>query len=451
MVAIGRSTNLRSNNHFDLAVVYQPIDTIVPHPSNARIHSRHQISQLSRSIEKFGFANPILVDHKNTIIAGHCRFAAARSLGMDRVPTIRLENLSEDEIRAYILADNKLAERAGWDKEILAIELQHLMTLESDLDISITGFEIPEIDLIMEAAISKKEDSDDSFQLDETVQPISQPGDLWQLGKHRLLCGNALEPSSYKTLELARRATVVFLDPPYNVPIDGHATGSGSIHHREFAMAAGEMNESEYIGFLTRALSLVARHSTSGSVHFVCADWRHMTELLTAGKQVYTKLLNLCVWIKDNGGLGSFYRSRHELVFVYRNGKDSHRNNVQLGKFGRNRTNVWQYSGINTLSRQSEEGNLLALHPTVKPVAMVADALLDCSARGEIVLDSFLGSGTTLIAAERVGRVCYSIEIDPLYVDTAIRRWQKHTGDHAVHGVTGKRFDEIANAEATHG
>jgi DNA modification methylase len=370
---------------------------------------------------------------------------------MDRVPTIRLENLSENEIRAYIIADNKLAERAGWDKEILAIELQHLMTVDNDLDITITGFEIPEIDLILEGATSKKQDSDDSFDADKTVQPITQRGDLWQLGKHRLFCGNALESASYKTLALARRASVVFVDPPYNVPIDGHATGNGSIHHREFMMASGEMNDAEYIGFLTSALSLASKHSTSGSVHFVCADWRHVGEMLAAGKQVYPKLLNLCVWVKDNGGLGSLYRSRHELIFVYRNGKDSHRNNVQLGKFGRNRTNIWVYAGINTLSRQSDEGNLLALHPTVKPVAMVADALLDTSARGEIVLDAFLGSGTTLIAAERVGRVCYGIEIDPLYVDIAIRRWQKHTGDYAVHGVTGKRFDEIAKAEVNHG
>jgi DNA modification methylase len=278
-----------------------------------------------------------------------------------------------------------------------------------------------------------------------------QVGDLWKLGKHHLFCGNALDSTSYKTLALTRRASVVFIDPPFNVPIDGHATGSGSIHHREFAMASGEMNEVEYIGFLARAMSLCARHSTRGSVHFICIDWRHLQELFTAGKQIYTNLLNLCVWIKDNGGLGSFYRSRHELIVVYRNGKDSHRNNVQLGKFGRNRTNVWEYAGINTLSRQSDEGNLFALQPTIKPVAMVADALLDCSARGEIVLDSFLGSGTTLIAAERVGRVVYGIEIDPLYMDVAIRRWQKNTGDYAIHGVTGKRFDDIAHTEATHG
>jgi DNA modification methylase len=442
---------LNNKPGFELAVVYQPIETLVPHPSNARTHSRHQIRQLADSIKAFGFTNPVLIDHKNTIIAGHGRVAAAQTLGMDRVPTIRLECLSENEIRAYVLADNKLAERAGWDKEILAIELQHLMTLDNDLDITVTGFEIPEIDLILEGATSKEHDPDDSFEVDEALQPITQSGDLWQLGKHRLFCGNALELASYKALALGRRASVVFVDPPYNVAIDGHATGSGSIHHREFAMASGEMNEAEYIGFLSRALSLVARHSTSGSVHFICLDWRHITELVAAGKQVYTTLLNLCIWVKDNGGLGSFYRSRHELVFVYRNGKDAHRNNVQLGKFGRNRTNVWEYAGINTLSRQSEEGNLLALHPTVKPVAMVADALLDCSARGDVALDPFVGSGTTVLAAERVGRICYGIEIDPLYVDVAIRRWQKHTGDHALHVASGKRFGDIATVEVSRG
>jgi DNA modification methylase len=434
-----------------LEIIYSSPHLLVANERNARTHSKHQIRQIGDSITQFGFTNPVLVDHKNTIIAGHGRVAAAISLGVDRVPTIRLEGLSENEIRAYVIADNQLAQRAGWDKEILAIELQHLMTLDRDLDITITGFEIPEIDLILEGATNKEQDPDDSFEVEEALQPITRPGDLWQLGKHRLFCGNALEPASYKTLALTRRASVVFVDPPYNVPIDGHATGSGSIHHREFLMASGDMNEAEYIGFLTRALSLVATHSTSGSVHFVCGDWRHMSEVLVAGKQVYTKLLNLCVWVKDNGGLGSLYRSRHELVFVYRNGQGSHRNNVQLGKFGRNRTNVWDYPGINTLSRQSDEGNLLALHPTVKPIAMVADALLDCSARGEIVLDSFLGSGTTLIAAERVGRVCYAIEIDPAYVDIAVRRWQKYTGDHALQLTTGNRFDSIATTEVSRG
>jgi DNA modification methylase len=241
-----------------------------------------------------------------------------------------------------------------------------------------------------------------------------------------------------------RRAAVVFTDPPYNVVINGHASGKGAVRHREFQMASGEMDEFEFISFLTAALRLLSRFSKSDSVHFVCMDWRHMAELFTAGRQVYDSVLNLCVWVKNNGGMGSLYRSRHELVFVFRNGKDQHRNNIQLGRFGRNRTNVWEYPGINTLSKQVDEGNLLALHPTVKPVALISDALLDCSARGDVVLDGFLGSGSALIAAERTGRCCYGIELDPVYIDTAIQRWQRYTGDHAIHVINGKRFDEAA-------
>jgi DNA modification methylase len=251
----------------------------------------------------------------------------------------------------------------------------------------------------------------------------------------------------------SRRAAVVFVDPPYNVPIDGHATGNGSVRHREFQMACGEMSEAEFVAFLTTSLRLLVRYSADGSVHFICMDWRHMGELLAAGRQIYDTLLNLCVWVKDNGGMGSLYRSRHELIFVFRSGKGRHRNNVQLCQFGRNRTNVWEFPGVNTLSKQTDERNLLTLHPTVKPVALVADALLDCSARGDLVLDAFLGSGSTLIAAERIGRTCHGIEIDPIYVDTAIRRWQHYTGDHAIHAITGKRFDNLAanRVEAHHG
>ena len=435
----------------ELTEHYLPIDSLTAYHKNARSHSKSQIRQIAESIKAFSFTNPVLIADNKTIIAGHGRVAAAKLLGMDKVPTIRLEGLSDDEIRAYVIADNRLAEKAGWDKSILAIELQHLVTIDNDFDVTITGFEVPEIDLILEEA-ARKQDEDDTFDVDETNQPVTQPGDHWRLGKHHVLCGSALEESSYKALMTGRRAHVVFSDPPYNVAIDGNVCGNGSVRHREFAMASGEMNEAEFVAFLTTSLRLLARHSTNGSVHFICMDWRHAGELLAAGRQIYEALLNLCVWVKDNGGLGSFYRSRHELVFVFRNGKGPQRNNVQLGKFGRNRTNVWEYPGVNTLSRQTEGGNLLALHPTVKPVALVADALLDCSARGDIVLDPFLGSGTTLIAAERVGRICHGIEIDPRYVDVAIRRWQQHTGDHAIHVATGKSFDDLAaTPEVNHG
>jgi DNA modification methylase len=434
---------MKNDSHSALAVVYQPPEVLKAYPQNARTHSKDQIRKIAESIRTFGFTNPVLIDGSNTIVAGHGRVEAAKLLGMDQVPTIRLEGLTPDQIRAYVIADNRLAEKAGWDKEILAIELQHLLTVDSDLDVTVTGFEVPEIDLILSQAAIKP-DPDDVFDTDQTDQTVTQFGDLWLLDKHRILCGNSLEEDSYKTSMVSRRASVVFIDPPYNVPIEGNVSGHGSIHHSEFAMASGEMNEAEFVAFLTASLRLLSRYSTSGSIHFVCMDWRHAGELLAAGNQIYEAFLNLCIWVKNNGGIGSFYRSRHELVFVFKNGKGPHRNNVMLGRFGRNRTNVWEYPSVSALSKQGDEGNLLALHPTVKPVALIADALLDCSARGDIVLDGFLGSGSTLIAAERIGRICCGMEIDPRYVDVAIRRWQRHTGDCAIHAATRKSFDELA-------
>lgn len=435
-----------TNNLSELAVLYQPVDSLAAHPSNPRTHSKHQIRQIAASIKEFGFTNPVLIDRNNTIIAGHGRVEGAKLLGMDEVPTIQLEGLTEDQIRAYVIADNRLAERAGWDKSILAIELQHLLETDIGLDVTITGFEVPEIDLVFKETTAENQDKDDLFQVNETGNAVTQPGDIWLLDKHRIVCGNSVENSVYRTLFQNRKAQVVFLDPPYNLPIDGNVSGHGCIRRREFAMASGEMSKVEFVEFLTMSLRLASEHSTCGSIHFICIDWRHMGELLAAGEKIYDALLNLCVWVKNRGGLGSFYRSRHELVFVFRNGKGKHRNNIQLGRYGRNRTNVWDYPVINAFSSRDDEGKILDLHPTLKPVTLVADALLDCSARGDIVLDSFLGSGSSLIAAERVGRVCYGIEIDPLYVDVAVRRWQRHTGDHAIHAATGKHFDEIATS-----
>jgi DNA modification methylase len=431
-----------------LLILYQKIDQLKPFTRNARTHTKRQIKQIAESIRVYGFVNPILVDRNNRIIAGHGRVEAAKLLGMDQVPTIRLEDLSEEQIQSYVIADNKLAENAGWDRAILAVELQHLLTLDcADFDVTITGFEVAEIDAIL-ADEAGPEEEDGFLEPISGETPISEPGDLWLLGKHRVLCGNSLHDETYKTLMGNRRAAVVSVDPPDNVRIDGHATGNGAIHHREFAMASGEMSDAEYVSFLGTSLRLLARYSANNSVHYLFIDWRHVGDLIAAGKQVYDELLNLCVWVKNSGGMGSFYRSQHELVLVFRKGKGAHRNCIQLGKFGRYRTNVWQYPGIHTLSKQSDEGNLLALHPTVKPVAMVADAILDCSARGEIVLDGFLGSGTTLMAAGRVGRICYGVEIDPAYVDVAICRWQNHTGDQAMHADSGKCFDEVTALRA---
>jgi DNA modification methylase len=423
-----------------LKVTYEEIQNLVPYARNARVHSKHQIRQIAGSIRTFGFTNPVLVNRSKMVIAGHGRIEAAKLLGMSSVPTICLENLTEDQIRTYILADNRLAEKSGWDDSILAIELQHLISVDLGFDIAITGFEVGEIDLILQEAAGKEEQEE---PVEITPGPaVTKRGDIWLLGNHRLICGDALEESTYFALMNGKRADVVFADPPYNVKIDGNVCGKGAIHHREFAMASGEMSESEFFDFLCRALALLEGHSRDGSSHFICMDWRHAAEVLLAGKKAYDTLLNLCVWTKNNGGMGSFYRSQHELIFAFRKGKEPHRNNIQLGKFGRNRTNVWSYPGVNTLSKSAGEGNLLALHPTVKPVAMIADAILDCSARGDIVLDSFSGVGSTMLAAEKVGRVCYAIEIDPLYVDATVKRWEKHTGEKAVCATTSECFDQ---------
>jgi DNA modification methylase len=286
---------------------------------------------------------------------------------------------------------------------------------------------------------------------------VTRPGDLWLLGAHRVLCGSALEAASYATLIAAgdgggeaERAAMAFADPPYNVRIAGHVCGLGAIRHREFAMAAGEMDAAEFTAFLRAALGLMARHSRDGALHFVCMDWRHIPELQAARDAVYTETKNVCVWAKDNAGMGSLYRSQHELVFVFKAGHVPHRNNVELGRHGRHRSNLWSYPGANSFEGRSEEGGpLLALHPTVKPVPMVADAMLDCTARGDLVLDPFLGSGTTLVAAERVGRRCRALELDPLYVDTAVRRWQALTGGAARHAESGRAFDQMAAERAT--
>jgi DNA modification methylase len=432
----------------ELRINYRRVGDLKPYSNNARTHSKSQIRKIAESIRSFGFTNPILIDKENTIIAGHGRVEGAKILGLAQVPTIRLESLTPAQVRAYVIADNRLAEEAGWNKEILKIELQHLI-LDDEIDISLTGFEIAEVDLVLQEV--NKADEVDAFEVDDRPV-VSKPDDLWLLGRHRILCGSSLVDVNYERLMDGRKANVVFTDPPYNVRIDGHVCGNGATKHAEFAMASGEMTQAEFTEFLVSSFRRLEHHSKAGSVHFICMDWRHLKEIVTAGDQIYDSLLNVCVWVKDNGGMGSFYRSRHEMVFVFSKGGGTRRNNIQLGKFGRNRTNVWEYPGVNTLSKRGEEGNLLALHPTVKPTTLVADALLDCSAPKDIVLDGFLGSGTTLLAAERTGRSCFGIELTPKYVDVAIRRWQQHTGQQAVHAVSAKSFDALTQErEATHG
>jgi len=425
-----------------IQITYRRVNSLHPDPKNPRIHTPKQIRQIKRSIENFGFNVPILVDGQDRVIAGHGRLFACRELGWEEVPTISLEHLSEAQAKAFMVADNRLTEIADWDNRLLAEQLRDLSVQDLNFSLEVTGFDFGEIDLriegLGEGAVAA--DAADTIPEPPSLIPVTQLGYLWQLGKHRVLCGNALESYCYRELMAGRKADVVFTDPPYNVPIDGHVGGLGQVHHRDFPMACGEMSVSEFTEFLHMALSLAATSSKDGSLHYVFTDWRHVGELLVAGKSVFTECKNLCAWVKHNAGMGSFYRSQHELVLVFKHGTAPHQNNIQLGKYGRSRSNVWHYPGVNAFGRSGEEGNLLALHPTVKPVALIADALMDSSARGDLVLDPFLGSGSTLIAAERVGRVCYGLELDPLYVDTIIRRWQAWTGLDAVHGPSKTSF-----------
>nr|WP_281721807.1 DNA methyltransferase [Nitrosomonas nitrosa] len=429
----------------DLEVMYRPAESLRPHDRNPRTHSKKQIRQIAESIKAFGWTNPILVDSEDGIIAGHGRVEAAKLLGMASVPTIQIGDLSEAQKRAYIIADNRLAESAGWDTELLRLELQYVTDLDLDFDLTLTGFETAEIDLLLQG---KETDSkaDQAPEVDRSASAITREGDLWLLGEQRLYCGDATEAESYAMLMDGRKAQMVFTDPPYNVAIDGHVCGLGAVKHREFAMASGEMSEAEFTAFLNTVFRHLITYSADGSIHFVCMDWRHIYELLSAARPLYSELKNLCVWNKDNGGMGSFYRSKHELVFALKNGTAPHINNFELGQTGRYRTNVWDYAGINTnRAGRMEE---LQMHPTVKPVALVADAIRDCSKRRGIVLDAFAGSGTTIIAAEKTDRIAYALELDPAYVDTAVKRWQDYTGREAVHADSRASFAAVGASRA---
>jgi DNA modification methylase len=426
-------------------VVHRPVGTLKANARNARTHEAKQVVQIAASVRQFGFTNPILIDEEGLVIAGHARLEAARQLGRTTVPTITLAGLSAAEKRAYMLADNRLAERAGWDLEILGEELKFLSNIEIDFDVSITGFDTVDIDRLVDGLEEASDPKADEVPDVLSDQPaVSREDDLWLLGRHRLLCGNALDLEAYKLLLDGKPAQLVFTDPPYNVPIDGHAGGKGRVRHREFVMASGEMSEAEFSGFLTRALHNAGKSCVDGAILYLFMDWRHAHELQGAARQAGLEQKNLCIWVKDNGGMGAFYRSQHELVYVFKTGQKPHINNFGLGEKGRYRTNVWKYAGVNTLRPGRLEE--LAMHPTVKPVALVVDAIKDCSHRGGIVLDPFAGSGTTLIAAEKTGRIGCGIELDPHYVDVIVRRWESFTGATARHAASGHSFAETASA-----
>ena len=425
-----------------LVVRYQPVAELKPRLANPRTHSDKQIRQIVRSIEKFGFTNPILVDERGRVVAGHGRLAAAKLMGLEQVPTLRFPDMSEADVRAYVIADNKIAENAGWDEKLLAIEFQYLSSLDIDLDLTITGFDLPEIDVRIASLDGVDADPADQPTAMPEGPPTSRLGDVWLIGRHRLVCGDATQARPYEMLLRNEKAQMVFADNPYNVSINGHVGGSGAIQHREFAMASGEMTSAEFTAFLVSVFRLLAAWSGDGAVHYQCMDWRHVGEILRAGADAYTELKNICVWSKTNAGMGSLYRSQHEFVLVFKSGKAPHINNIELGKHGRHRTNVWSYAGVNSWGQ--ERANLVD-HPTVKPVALVSDAILDCSKRKGIVLDPFVGSGTTLIAAERTGRVGRAIELDPIYCDRTVARLHGACGLEATLEETGETFQSVQN------
>jgi DNA modification methylase len=436
-------THSHTANRDSMTIQMMLIGQIKPNPHNLRTHPGKQIRQIANSIVALGFRAPCLVNEKRELIAGHGRYLAAKLLGLTKVPVIVVAGLSPAKERALAIADNKLAEKAGWNRERLAIEIPELTELlnAEGLDVSILGFEPVEIDQLQ---VDFEEDSSDPHDNIEPqwlqAAPVSQPGDLWVLGNHRQMCGDARRADHISQLMAGCQADMAFLDPPYNVRISG-VVGRGKIKHAEFAMASGEMSSPEYVHFLTTVLEAAAAASRDGAVHFICNDWRHIGELLAAAKPVYGVMLNLVIWEKSPGQ-GSFYRSAHELIGVFRVGATTHLNNIELGRHGRSRSNVWHYGSQSAFRAGRMEE--LRSHPTVKPVALVADAMKDCTRLGDTVLDTFSGSGTTIMAAERVGRHARALEIEPRFVDVAVRRWQAFARHDAVHAQSGLSFDDVA-------
>lgn len=433
---------LRHNVRLD-RIEYIPTDRLKMHDRKLRKRSLEAATALKNSLSSFGIVLPILIDQHNTVVGGEGIVEAARSLGYKDVPTVRIDHLDANEVRLLRIALNKLSEQSEWNNIELAHEFEELLSLDIDLGYEVTGFSTVEIDNLVHAPASEEADPDDALvPVDEQSVAVSRLADLWNLGRHSVLCGSSLETENLARLMRGDLARMVLSDQPYNVKVSGHVSGLGKNKHREFAQASGEMSEAEFIDFLTISIKTMTACCMEGSLVYLYMDWRHMWEVLSAIRAADLTIFNLAVWIKASGAMGSFYRSQHELVFIAKKGKAPHRNNVQLGRFGRNRTNCWHYAGVNSFGAGRDE--LLNMHPTCKNVSMLADAIRDASDRGEIVLDGFLGSGSTLIAAERTGRVCRGVELDPLYVDAIVRRWEKATGELATLDGTGETFAEVA-------
>ncbi len=409
----------------ELKVEYRSIDNLHENPNNAKLHPKEQISKICRSIEQFGFLVPLLVDGDGMVLCGHGRLQAAKQLGEKSLPVVCVDHLSEAERRAFVIADNKLAEQGKWDEAQLAIEFNALLELEDEIEITDTAFEIGEIDYLIEKSQDDSEPEEENFLAAE-VDQLCQLGDLWQLGKHRLYCGDALDPMSYEVLLGSEKAAMVFTDPPYNLPIAGVASGKGKVRHQDFVQASGEMSRAKFGEFLERFIQCSIASTKDGAIHFICMDWRQIDLLVSIGRQRFEELKAICVWDKGTGSMGSLYRSRHEFIAVFKSGSAPHINNIELGRHGRNRSNVWAYPGMGSFGRGRSKA--LSFHPTVKNLEMVADANLDCSKPGDLVLDPFAGSGTTALAAQRTKRRAALIELDRHYCDIILHRFREATG-----------------------
>lgn len=409
-----------------------------------RKHPQGQIRKIAASIERFGMNVPILIDEANEVLAGRATLEACQRLGFDEVPAIRISHLDAKEKRLFRIAHNRIAEDASWDTAELKLEFEELTIEAPDLDLTLSGFAITDVDRMLGQL------GGDLSDLDSPVDPMSigasvtQRGDLWQIGEHRLLCGDACSADDMKTLMGDVSARLLLTDPPYNVPINGHVSGLGKHKHREFVMASGEMSASEFEEFLGTAIARASAYITDGGLFYIFMDSKHLVDLELAARHQGLETLTICVWVKDNGGMGSFYRSQHELVLVSRraNDKAPHVNTVELGAHGRYRTNVWSYPGVNSFGEGRDTA--LSIHPTVKPISLLADAILDCSKKGEVILDSFGGSGSTMVAAQKTGRWAYLMELDPYYCDAIILRMLAAYGKEAVHVESGRTYTEVA-------
>ena len=428
----------------NLCIEYVNLNDLKPYKRNPRRHSKKQLKRLEKSIDQFGCNSPIVINSDNVVLSGNARLEVAKAKGWKTIPCIRVQTMSAEDELAYVIADNQIALLATWDEEVLSQALEQLKDPVLSFDIELTGFDLVDVDRIIDAQRFEEPSNprDDDFVPKRKIQSRCQTGDIWQLGPHKLICGDAQDPEVISQLMAGEVARVVFTDPPYNVPIKGNVSGLGKVSHDDFAMACGEMSRDEFTSFLNTSFQNMAKHSMDGSIHFICMDWRHTSDLQTAAEGIFTELKNLIVWVKDNGGMGSFYRSRHELIFCYKLGTAPHVNTFELGQHGRYRTNVWEFRGVN--SRASNRLEELAMHPTVKPVQMISEAIKDVSYRGDIVLDIFAGSGSTLIAAEKTKRIARLCELDPKYCDQILDRWERYANDQAecIHSLSASLKNE---------